>query len=505
MDPVRRAVEELSPAELSEALAQIEALDPIKPNAIDPGPMFPPRNPEIRVPDPPDQAAALTLRIEVDEIRPTIWRQVVVRGDLTLESFHEVIQHAIGWQNYHLHRFWSGDGPEVWRSPYFVTDGDLEEGEEGTHEADVRLDQVLRAVGDRLRYTYDFGDDWFHTITLESVDVLDPEAPVAVCTAGEMAGPLEDSGGTSGYTALIEAFAADPPLSGLEDYVREWLPQSWDPTALDLHRVNAALALAGATPRELFAAAASTADVQVDLPEALTPLLDLAPPNVLADVAALCHRAASSKPALTEADLAAIARPYRFLIDLAGADGIPLTQAGWMKPAVVQEIYTGLGFDDVWYGKGNREDQTLPVAELRERAQDLGLLRKFKGRLLRTRKAERLHSDRDYVEFVAAGLLRHKDPYVTLARGLFALLSVVSEHSDLDLGEPVAELLTRCGLRTGPSGVERQHAVDMVWPTWYALEGQVPRRNRPPRADLQAVGLAAAALWPDRVRVSGVA
>lgn len=36
-----------------------------------------------------------------------------------------------------------------------------------------------------------------------------------------------------------------------------------------------------------------------------------------------------------------------------------------------------------WIGKGNREDQTVPGLLLREGAQQLGLIRKIKGRLVR--------------------------------------------------------------------------------------------------------------------------
>ena len=45
-------------------------------------------------------------------------------GDLTLPRLHDVIQAAMGWSNSHLHRFRIGRDH---RSPYFVTNFDLEE------------------------------------------------------------------------------------------------------------------------------------------------------------------------------------------------------------------------------------------------------------------------------------------------------------------------------------------------------------------------------------------
>lgn len=493
-DPIRQAVDNMTSAEVAATLDQIAALSPAAPPlSFEPEPQE-----AISLPEPPSDVAALTLLIEVEHVVPRVWRQVVVRGDLTLEGLHAVIQRAVGWQGYHLHRFWASAEGHPWRGSYYLTDGDVAEGEHGTHESAARLDQVFREVGDALRYTYDFGDDWHHVVRLESVDELAPGAPPAVCTGGEMAGPLEDSGGPPGYNELVEARSDSPPLARLEAYVREWLPQGWDPTELDLDRVNQAISLIGASTEEAFATVA-----EVEPPESIGALLEIAPPDVLAELAALCREAAAVQVGLDDDDLAAIARPYRHLLGLAGTEGISLTQAGWMKPAVVQEIFTTLGFDGSWIGKGNREDQTLPVAQLRQSAQDLGLLRKHKGRLLRTRKAEKLATDTDYVQVIAMGLLREKDPYLAAARGLFALLSASGGQSDLKLSDDVAELMTRCGLRTGPTGVERQHAGDMVWPTWWALDGHVSSRQRPPRADQRALGLAVAALWPGRFAEQG--
>jgi hypothetical protein len=54
---------------------------------------------------------------------------------------------------------------------------------------------------------------------------------------------------------------------------------------------------------------------------------------------------------------------------------------------------TELDWAKDWIGKANREDQTLPVLQLRESAQRLGLIRKIKGRLVLTSAATRLLDD----------------------------------------------------------------------------------------------------------------
>lgn len=478
----------MSQAEIAAALDQIAALSAAAP----PMDFQPARNRPVDLTDPPAQTAELILRVSVRDTSPEVWRRVVVCGDLTLDVLHEVIQRALGWQDHHLHRFWATADESPWRGPYFVTTQDVAEGEAGTPESDVRADQLLRETGDRLIYTYDFGDEWTHEILLESSRPLGEGAPLAACLEGAMAGPLEDSGGPPGYNQLVEAFLEDPSLGRLEDYVREWVPGGWDPTELDLERVNRELSVIGAAGQEVFAATAGAPP-----PESVGALLDIAPPDVLAEIAELCRIAVQAQQTLTDDNLAAIARPYRVLLELAGADGIQLTQAGWLKPATVAELVAALGVRT--FGKARREMDVPPIAALRQGAVNLGLLRKYKGRLLRTRKAERLVTDRDVVAAVAAGLLRAKDGYLAAARGLFALLSVESGRCDLRLADDVAELLTRCGLRTGPTGVDRWAVLEMVRPTWHLLDSDSGTSLSPRHADPRAVALAVAALWPQRL------
>ncbi|HEX8936545.1 MAG TPA: plasmid pRiA4b ORF-3 family protein [Pseudonocardiaceae bacterium] len=86
---------------------------------------------------------------------------------------------------------------------------DVEEGETGVPEEQVRLDEVLVEIGDRLFYTYDFGDDWQHSIRLEAIVCHEDSALRAVCTAGRRPGPAEDCGGVYGYELIAAARCRD--------------------------------------------------------------------------------------------------------------------------------------------------------------------------------------------------------------------------------------------------------------------------------------------------------
>lgn len=82
------------------------------------------------------------------------------------------------------------------------------EGEEdGAPEEDVRLDEVLSEPGDVLRYAYDYGDGWLHTLKLEKV--LPGPCTRPRLLAGRHETPTEDSGG-------IWRWNDDPDLTPLD-------------------------------------------------------------------------------------------------------------------------------------------------------------------------------------------------------------------------------------------------------------------------------------------------
>ncbi|WP_298885577.1 plasmid pRiA4b ORF-3 family protein [uncultured Serinicoccus sp.] len=503
-EDLRRAVASMTPDELHQLLAGIAAASGVT------APGFGrPRVEPVVLPDPPEDDLLLTVRVDVDDVRPPVWRRLELRGDLQLDEVHEILQAAFGWLDGHLHRFWPGPAKRIWTGPFFTTELDEiepEDEDEGMQpEDEVRLDQVLRQPGDRLFYTYDFGDDWTCTIKLEKVVTLDDDAEGedAVCTAARMAGPLEDCGGPPGHQELVDAFRAGG-LPALDPALRAWVPPGWDPFEEDVASVNERLRIAGMTQAELMKSLASGEDA-VAWPSALEPLLDLALPDVLSELAELTRTArdASRYGDLTAADLAALARPYRYLVDLAGEDGIPLTHAGWMKPTVVEQIYRDLGFEDTWIGKGNREDQTAPVADLRARCQRVGLLRKYRGRLLRTRAAAALTDDADLVQHVAGRVGADKNDLVQAAMALFALVSAATGEAGYDHRVQVADLMTRCGLRTTSRGVDPHHALEWCRPVWRTLSdasGLKLLRGAPDQHSRRRVaGMARMMLWPQGV------
>ncbi|AXJ09136.1 plasmid pRiA4b ORF-3 family protein [Arthrobacter sp. PM3] len=187
----------------------------------------------------------LQLRILLNGSKPPIWRRVLVPSGMPLPQFHEVIQALFGWLGYHLHEFRIGGS----RGPAYAPvnpDGEAEfYGEAARDESTVTVGDLLPAVGSTMTYTYDFGDNWVHGIKVEKILAGDDDGgQLPRCTAGRGAPPAEDSGGTWGWSNIVQA-VNDPRHADHKEY-REWLGMlpgdALDPHDFDQDEVNEELA-----------------------------------------------------------------------------------------------------------------------------------------------------------------------------------------------------------------------------------------------------------------------
>lgn len=335
-----------------------------------------PRRPEPELLPLREAPVTYGLRIDLAQARPQIWRRLEVASDLTLDRLHEVIQRAMGWEDYHLHHFQTVSLSDPNGLP-FLTQFDLDEDadEQGTLENDVRLDQVLAEPGDQLFYEYDFGDSWEHVIRLESV--RERGERVARCVGGEHACPPEDIGGIETYNELLEMREARRLGGDVDEEMASWLPEDFDPTAFDVDEADGLLVQLPVDPALLHPALRDIirrvgGEVR-DLLQQVVHLADLGRPHEL-QPEEMVHMVAH----------------YQALLREVGDDGITLTSAGWLPPAVVGRLWHAMGLDGHSYGKGNRENQSVEVADLRSSATALGLVRKNRGRLLLTSAGRRL-------------------------------------------------------------------------------------------------------------------
>ena len=86
---------------------------------------------------------------------------------------------------------------------------------------------------------------------------------------------------------------------------------------------------------------------------------------------------------LQERAMARMVAPAQWILTRVGVDGIRLTPAGHLPPAVVVDASTELDWG--WPISVNREVHLRPLQELRGHLRDVGLLRVSKGMLLLTK------------------------------------------------------------------------------------------------------------------------
>ena len=181
------------------------------------------------------------LKIALRDIRPPIWRRVLVVPTTTLARLHHIIQSAMGWRGGHLHSF-EVDGIQ-YTEPY---EGDLDYGQ--LDETKVLLKRVLSREGRSMAYVYDFGDDWRHKITLEKILPVNPNLTYPVAVTGKRACPPEDCGGAWGYASILAALRGEATEGDEDDedadereYLLEWVGSDFDPEAFDLELINSRL------------------------------------------------------------------------------------------------------------------------------------------------------------------------------------------------------------------------------------------------------------------------
>jgi len=165
-------------------------------------------------------ASIARLRIKLDDVEPAVVRRVEVPLTIRLDRLHLVLQAAMGWTNSHLYEIRAHDVGWGRPDPYFG-DGPLD-------ARKARLVDVLEDVGARsLKYLYDFGDGWEHSVRIERI--TDAMPGIAYPRLLEAAGrcPPEDVGGPRRYREFLDAIA-DPNHQEHAERL-QWIGRPFDP------------------------------------------------------------------------------------------------------------------------------------------------------------------------------------------------------------------------------------------------------------------------------------
>jgi hypothetical protein len=165
-----------------------------------------------------------TVRIELGDTDPLIWREIEVPTSVTLKVLHDIIQAVMGWFDYHLWEF------TIAKQRYGLPMDEDWGTAPRIEAAKVRLRDVLKPRKTTIDYLYDFGDSWEHRLTVTGIRQGEPGVAYPRYIGGEWNAPPEDCGGIPGFYETLDAIA-DPGHPNHDDAV-EWFDE-YDPKFID--------------------------------------------------------------------------------------------------------------------------------------------------------------------------------------------------------------------------------------------------------------------------------
>ncbi len=174
------------------------------------------------------------IHIQLDHIKPVIWRRVEVPITTSLKGLHDVIQAVMLFEDYHLFEFNAGG------RRYAVPDPEWDLGRETYAARNVRIGALVERGIETLDYTYDFGDDWRHSITVEAVTDADPAVEYPRFVDGDRRAPPEDVGGVSGFEEFLDAMTK--PRHKQYRQVADWYGGRFEPEDISVATINERLA-----------------------------------------------------------------------------------------------------------------------------------------------------------------------------------------------------------------------------------------------------------------------
>ena len=190
----------------------------------------------------------LEFEVALQEIEPRIWRRFQIDATASFGDLHRAIRDGFGWHGGHL---WDFTGAR-----HQAIAGVVDEFVDGPAEGPPDAEKVSLSShfgrSESCLYSYDFGDDWRHAVTLKSRPSIAGRFHRRLL-AGDRACPPEHCGGVSGYYryASIAEKGIDPWGEDVDAVQRQWL-RGWQPAAFDLEECRAGFDSKKTLPADLF-------------------------------------------------------------------------------------------------------------------------------------------------------------------------------------------------------------------------------------------------------------
>jgi len=175
------------------------------------------------------------FKITLKDVKPPIWRRILVPENYSFFDLHCAIQNAMGWTDSHLHKF-KTISPRREEVKYIrLPDEDAEEPFSRENEEKIS-EWFSLEKNSKMNYDYDFGDSWEHFVELEKIIPVEGNIKYPVCLDGGRACPPEDCGGVPGYEDFLEIMK-NPKHPEYKE-MREWLGGNFYPEEFKAEEVE---------------------------------------------------------------------------------------------------------------------------------------------------------------------------------------------------------------------------------------------------------------------------
>lgn len=171
------------------------------------------------------------IKISLKDVKPPVWRRLLLSSSTDLAELHRIIQIAMGWSDSYLHQFTAD------HQQFGVPDTEF--GNSINPERGKRIGSLLKHENQWMTYEYDCGDGWEHIVTLEKILPYQPAEAGPNCIDGRGGAPPEDVGGAWDYQEFLEAYT-DQGHPDHQEKV-DWVGDQFDPDHFDIADINSKL------------------------------------------------------------------------------------------------------------------------------------------------------------------------------------------------------------------------------------------------------------------------
>jgi|GEM_PF-1236722 len=184
----------------------------------------------------PNDTYVLTVTLDNSPVK--VRRRLEVPANLRLECLAQLLVAAMGWGDSHLYQF------RV-KNIYYVTQREIENASQWgfpfgeSHKAIAfTVWDVLKDKNKTIKFEYDYGDGWEHTVKLTNIKPATQEPQIRLMAVAG-ACPPDDCGGAWGYADMLRTLnSTDKKDKRERKELIEWLKwcgyDNFDPEAVDM-------------------------------------------------------------------------------------------------------------------------------------------------------------------------------------------------------------------------------------------------------------------------------